>query len=147
MGSIAFQVFLLPVSNCSPQSRRMVASHLYQPLEKSTFPLAMKSTAFVLAASSSTKVACASHHHLLGHHSVYPLYKLTACLLMALILYTSQKPKESFGACFPKLVWVSSMSYLFTFCVAFFARFTYRILLMLFDVSNLCTVYCLSYFS
>ena len=115
----------------------MVASHLYQPLEKSTFPLAMKSTAFVLAASSSTIVACALHRHLLGHHSVYPLYKLTARLLMALILYTSQKPKESFGACFSKLVWVSSMSYLFTFCVAFFARFTYWILLMLFDVSNL----------
>jgi hypothetical protein len=64
----------------------------------------MKSTAFVLAASSSTEVVCASHHHLLGRHSVYPLYKITARLLMALILYSSQKPKESFGACFIKLV-------------------------------------------
>jgi hypothetical protein len=60
----------------------------------------MKSTAFVLAASSSTEVVSASHHHLLGPHSVYPLYKTTARLLMALILYTSQKPEESFGACF-----------------------------------------------
>lgn len=100
MGSIAFPVFLLPVSNCSPQSRRMVASHLYRPLEESTFPPDVKSTAFVLAASSSTIVVCALHHHLLGPHSVYPLYKLTARLLMALILYTSQKPKEFFGACF-----------------------------------------------
>ena len=103
MGSIAFQVFLLPVSNCSPQSRRMVASHLYQPLEKSTFPLAMKSTAFVLAASSSTIVACALHRHLLGHHSVYPLYKLTARLLMALILYTSQKAQGVFWCQFPQI--------------------------------------------